>query len=369
MKFPIKTKCIFFFLILSIRLFSQDKTDTFSIIKDTPRRFTLKETNPIKTICLSFVGDLQMGGSCLPVIQSKGYDYPFDSTRILISRSDLAVANLEAPFVLQGKPFNKKFTFLVHPEWAAGALRAGFNVFTLANNHILDYGPEGLATTIQTLDSMQIKHCGAGENIDDAEKPCLVTVNNWKIAFFAFSLTYPAEFWANKNKPGTAYPHLKRIKSQIKKIRDNCDLIVVAFHWGGELWTFPKPYQIFYAHKVIDFGADIVIGHHPHVVQGMEFYKDKFIAYSLGNYVFGSYSRKVSFSIILQMRYDNRGLLYAEVIPIDVFNPRVQFCPTIIRKKKRGDIIEELNTISLKFNNNKKIIRKSGLIVHPEQEK
>ncbi len=306
-----------------------------------------------------------MGGSCLPVIKNKGSDYPFDSTRTLIKNSDLAIANLEAPFVLQGKPFNKKFTFHVPPEYVTGPVKAGFDVLTLANNHILDYGLEGLLTTLQTLDSMQIKYCGAGKNINEAEKPCIITFNNWCIGFFAFSLTYPAEFWAKRNKPGTAYPNLERIESNMKEIKNYCDLIVVAFHWGGELKNYPKPYQIFYAHKVIDYGADIVIGHHPHVQQGIEFYNGKFIAYSLGNYVFGSYSRRVSFSIILRLRYDNIGLLYAEVIPIDVFNPRIHFCPTIIRGEQRLNIIKRLNTISLGLNDNKRIIRESGLITPP----
>jgi len=360
-------KLLFLLFILPLELFPQSGINSSSIIADTAERFPLKETDPVKTLSLSFVGDLQMGGSCLSVISARGSDYPFDSTRTLISISDLSVANLEAPFVLHGKPFNKKFTFRVDPGYAAGPLRAGFDVFTLANNHILDYGSEGLNTTLLTLDSLQINYCGAGKNIDDAEKPCLVAVNDWKIAFFAFSLTFPAEFWAKKDKPGTAYPYLKRIKTKIKEVRDTCDLIVIAFHWGGELWTTPKPYQQYYAHRVIDCGADIVVGHHPHVLQGIEMYKGKLIAYSLGNYVFGSYSRNVSFSMILRLRYDNQGLLYGEVIPIDVYNPRVQFCPTLIRGEKRVQIIDKLNTISSTLNNSKKIIRDSGLIVHIKQ--
>lgn len=344
-------------------LLSQKLPDFSSLLKNNPTRFHLKETNPLKTLCLSFVGDLQMGGSGRPVIQSKGCNYPFDSTRIFIQTADLAIANLEAPFVIRGKAFKKKFTFRVNPEWIDGPIKAGFDVFTLANNHMLDYGPEGLITTLNTLDSMQIKHCGAGPNNVEAEKPCVVTVNDWKIAFFAFSLTYPAAFWAKKNKPGTAYPYLERIQSQIKAIKDSCDLIVTAFHWGEELSLYPKSYQRFYAHKVIDLGADIVIGHHPHVIQGIEFYKGKFIAYSLGNYVFGSFSRKVSYSIIFRMRYDQQGLLYAELIPIDVYNPRVHLCPVVIKGEKRLSIIKELNNISQKFNHNKRIIRNSGLII------
>jgi len=306
-----------------------------------------------------------MGGNCLPVIKKKGCDYPFDSTRSLISISDLAIANLEAPFTDQGNPCDKKFTFRVPPQYAAGPVKAGFDIVTLANNHILDYGSEGLFQTLQTLDSMEIKYCGAGGNVSEAEQPCMISANNCKIGFLAYSLTYPAAFWARKDRPGTAYPNLKKIKAQIKKIRGDCDLIVVAFHWGGELLEYPKPYQKYYAHAVIDLGADIVVGHHPHVLQGIELYKGKFIAYSLGNYVFGSYSKKVSYSMILKLRYDHRGLLYAHIIPIDVFNPRIQFRPTVIRGNKRKDILEKLNTISLPLNNHKNIIRASGLIIYP----
>ena len=118
-----------------------------------------------------------------------------------------------------------------------------------------------------------------------------------------------------------------------------------------------------YGHLAIDSGADLVIGHHPHVLQGLEIYKDRLIAYSLGNFSFGSYSRSARDSIILQVRLDHRGLLIAQVIPISVYNYDVEFQPRIINGPSRESVIQTLNQLSLSLNGGKEIIRKSGLIV------
>lgn len=353
-------------LLLPTILFSQNDSTKLCFKFNEIKPFKPKIVPSYNTISLTAVGDLQMGASCTPVIKKKGYCYPFDSTEMIIKKADIAIANLEAPFAEKGRPFNKTFTFKVPFDFLQGPLAAGFDIFTLANNHILDYGNQGLFTTLHALDSVGIKHCGAGKDLADAEKPCIINYGKWRIGFLAFSLTYPAEFWAYKNKPGTAYPNIQRIKKILNNLKENTNLIVVSFHWGGELKKFPKPYQILYAHQVIDYGADIVLGHHPHILQGLEFYKGKLIAYSLGNYVFGSYSRNVKYSMILKLRYDCKGFLLAEVIPIYVYNPEVNFQPVILRGEDKMKVIKELNRISRKFNKGKNIISKTGLIVNIE---
>ena len=152
------------------------------------------------------------------------------------------------------------------------------------------------------------------------------------------------------------------MRKTIEGMSRQVDLLVVAFHWGGELRTDPKPYQRHYAHRAIDWGADLIIGHHPHVLQGIELYRDRLIAYSLGNFVFGSYSRNARDSIILRVRYDRLGLLYAEIIPISVFNLEVQFQPRLLRGEDRDRVIATLNTISKDLNDGRDILRPSGLI-------
>jgi len=316
------------------------------------------------SVSLVVVGDLMMGGSALPILHQKGADYPFDLTRTHLHTADIALANLEAPFTHSGKAFDKTFIFRVPPEYAGGVARAGFDVLTLANNHILDYGPEGLFSTVMVLDSLGIAHCGVGHDLSAAERGVVVKRGPWRVGFLAYSMTYPADFWATLGRMGTAYPYPERFKECLRVMREEADLIVVSFHWGGELKVDPKPYQRLFAHRAIDWGADLVVGHHPHVLQGLEIYEDRLIAYSMGNFVFGSYSRNVRESIILKVRYDSMGFLMAEVIPISVFNYDVQFQPRLLEGALREKVIQRLNDISSDLNGGRKIVRESGIIVN-----
>lgn len=308
------------------------------------------------------VGDLMMSGSALSIIRTRGPDYPFDSTRTVIQRADIAMANLEAPVSTQGHPFKKRFTFRVPPSFIPGICNAGFDVMTLANNHIMDFGDVGLYDTIEWLDLSGIAHCGAGTDIAEAHKGTICSVNNWRIAFLAYSLTYPSEFWATRYHAGTAYPNLDRLRNRIQSLKDSTDLVIVSFHWGGELMTKPKAYQRFYAHLAIDQGADLVIGHHPHILQGFELYQGKLIAYSLGNYVFGSYSRNSKDSILLKVRFGLNGPLYAEIIPVTVDNNRIYFQPRILRGRRREEVISKLNDLSESLSRNPVFIPSSGLL-------
>jgi poly-gamma-glutamate capsule biosynthesis protein CapA/YwtB (metallophosphatase superfamily) len=304
-----------------------------------------------------------IGGRALPVIETHGPAYPFENTRSVLSTADIAMANLEAPFTQDGDPFKKTYTFRVPPAFAGGIRDAGFDVMTLANNHILDYGPDGLFSTMKVLDSLGIAHCGAGLTIQQAEQGIILERNDYQIGFAAYSLTYPAEFWATSTRSGTAFPDAHRMEKNIGRLKEMTDLVVVSFHWGGEKRNYPKSYQIMYGHLAVDSGADLVIGHHPHVLQGLEVYKDRLIAYSLGNFAFGSYSRSARESMMLKVWLDHRGLLIAQVIPISVYNYDIEFQPKILNGPSRERVIETLNQLSLGLNGGKDIIRKSGLIV------
>jgi len=315
------------------------------------------------SLSLVAVGDVMMGGSALPVIRKKGIDYPFHLTRAILRTADISFANLEAPFTLSGRPFDKTFTFRVPPEYAEGLDRAGFDVLTLANNHTLDYGPEGLCSTLEVLDRLGIAFCGVGRNVEEAERGVILERGGWRIGFLAFSLTYPSAFWATLQKCGTAYPHLDRLKKTLRRMREEVDVVVVSFHWGGELKTYPKSYQRYYAHRAVEWGADLVVGHHPHVIQGLEIYRDRLIAYSLGNFVFGSYSLNARESIILRTRFDRKGFLLAEVIPISVFNLDVHFQPRVLEGSSRKRVVHTLNDISRNLNGGNEIVSESGLIV------
>lgn len=311
---------------------------------------------------IAAVGDIMIGEHVAEFIEKHGIDYPFDSTRFLLQNAQFTIGNLEAPFSKTGTSHDKKFTFKVDPEYAPGLVNAGFDVVNLANNHMMDFGEEALINNLKTLDSLNLQYCGAGLNYEQAKKPAILDYNGTKVAFLGYSMTFPKEFWATADSAGTCYPYEEDMIESIRQCEQLADFTVASFHWGQELRNTPKDYQIYFAHKAIDAGADLILGHHPHILQGMEVYKNRLIIYSLGNFAFGSYSYKAKDSIILKTYLNHRGLLYARVIPISVYNAEVNFQPQILKKTKADSVLSYLNDISLQLNNNKSIVTGHGII-------
>jgi poly-gamma-glutamate capsule biosynthesis protein CapA/YwtB (metallophosphatase superfamily) len=314
------------------------------------------------SVTVAAVGDVMLAGSALTVLMESGPDFPFDSTRTLLQSADFAIGNLEAPFGTGGQPFQKTYTFRVPPGFAGGLLGAGFDVLNLANNHILDYGIPPFRQTLRILDSLGIAACGAGMNRDDAETGVIVVRGGWKAAFLGFSLTYPDAFWATASRPGTAFAVRERIAGRIDFLRRNADLVIVSFHWGKELHGMPQPYQREFAHAAIDAGADFVIGHHPHVLQGFELYRGKPIAYSLGNFAFGSKSVSCRESAVLVARFDSSGFAGGRVVPLCVDYQKVQYQPRPMKGTGADRVIAELNRLSEKLNGGVKPLLPGGEI-------
>lgn len=287
-----------------------------------------------------------IGNHTLPYLDKYGYAYPFQATASILQSGDMAFANLESPFTENGTPFEKKFTFKVHPKYVSGLIDAGIDVVTLANNHILDFGLEGLANTIATLDSAGILFCGAGMAKQDAQAPAIFKTNGFRIAVLGYSMTFPEEFWASDTSGGTNYPYEKNLERSIQQCNSIADFTVVTFHWGRESTFFPKEYQKRFAHRSIDLGADLVLGHHPHVLQGLEIYKNRLIAYSLGNYAFSSYSTKATESMILKTFLNEDGLFYAKIFPMCVDNYKIDFQPKIVTGAKADTILAHLRSYS-----------------------
>ncbi len=329
----------------------------------------------IPGVSLVAVGDVMLGTWVIPHLENSGATYPFEPTRHILESADLAIANLEAPFTARGEAVkDKPFTFRVPPKHAVGLKESGFDVLHLANNHILDFGPDGLFDTITTLDSLALAHIGAGENTAAAFAPVILEREGLdgkklRLGFLGFSMTHPEEFYAGKNKPGTAFPFYERYIAALDSLAPKVDIMVVSFHWGAEKMVTPKAYQIETAHLAIDHGADIVLGHHPHVLQGVELYRPRpearygLIAYSLGNFAFGSYSYSSRTSMILRCVLDNEGLLYARCIPINVFNDEVAFQPQLLQGGAATAVIDSLNAISRHLNKGKNIVSADGFIV------
>jgi len=284
----------------------------------TPSAGNAQEADSLVSIC--FTGDVTFANHFEHYV-GKRYTYPFARLSIL-READLAMVNLENPLTRARHGRAKQYVFRARPDYWRVLKYGGIDIVNLANNHIYDYGAQGLLETIAILDSVGIQHVGAGKNMKEARRPVIIQKKGIRIAFLAYyglrphSGCHPAQ----KDSAGTALRYLNFIRQDIGKIRNKVDYILVTFHWGLEKEHYPQKEQIYVAHKTIDYGADAIIGHHPHVLQGIEKYKNRIIAYSLGNFIFGGNSRTYEESIILRLflRGSHKPAIKAECIPIKI---------------------------------------------------
>jgi poly-gamma-glutamate capsule biosynthesis protein CapA/YwtB (metallophosphatase superfamily) len=321
-------------------------------------------------ITIAAVGDLMLGGRAEPFLKEFGPDYPFTDVMPFLSRADVVVGNLESSISSRGTAVeNKKFTLRAGPIAALALKKAGIRVVTLANNHSMDYGPLALKDTLGVLDQHDILYTGAGMDLDDARSPAVLKIKGKTIAFLSYSLTFPLEFFASASRPGTAPGYAEFVKSDIEKARPAADLVVVSFHWGAELMTAAKDYQVELGRKAIDWGADLVLGHHPHVLQELEVYQGRLIAYSLGNFVFGSESNRTNTSMILLLTFQGKSLARVEAVPVDVNNYRVKYRPRVLTGQSARNVLESVNAGSERFNTKLEIANDHGtlLLLPPEK--
>lgn len=243
---------------------------------------------------MAFVGDIIMASGVETLMKKNGYDYPYTDVKDLLQQPELTIANLETPVTDHGELLKKEYNYRSSPLALPALKEAGIDLVNLANNHVMDYGTEGLLDTMDHLDNTGILHVGAGRDSAEAFKPVIVVKNGMKIAFLGFSHVVPDVSWkAGIKHPGVADAYdYKAPVAAIEKARAEADLVVVIAHWGVERTDTPVAYQTDLAHRFIEAGADLIIGGHPHVLQSIEAYKGKWIAYSLGNFIFTTNSVK-----------------------------------------------------------------------------
>lgn len=303
-----------------------------------------------REITLLAVGDVNLGRKAGKIILGGKIDYAFEKTRHIISGADIAFANLESTISDQGGVTKTgTWRFTAPPDAAKSLKNAGFDIVSMANNHVWDYGKDALFETIEHLNGVKIKSVGVGEDLDSAYAPVIMEVNGIKVAFIAVADifnygVYPDHkafkylAWLNKDT-------LKeRIGPKIKEAKELADVVVVSAHWGWEYKDKPSDLMVEYAHEIADLGADIILGHHPHVPQGLEVYNDTFIIYSLGNFAFHQ-SRKHSkwkkLSIILILNVTKDGVKSFEMIPV-----KVGFQPEVAEGELADEIISHVWDIS-----------------------
>lgn len=255
-----------------------------------------EEPRPVRLVA---VGDLMLGTSVKRTILSRGPRHPFRPFRALLNGADLAFGNLETPLSDRGTPTPGKsaaslrdrtnFLFRTPPAAAEGLAWAGFDVLSVANNHTMDYGGEALVDTLDCLEEQQIAAVGGGEDLDAARAPVFVERNGQRIAFLGLSDVLPLYSTATDDTPGIAparAPKFDRLMAAaIAQARHEADQVVVSVHWGEERNPNATRRQRSLGHQLVDWGADVVIGHHTHCLGPVERYGNGVIHYSLGNFI------------------------------------------------------------------------------------
>ncbi|MCX8131806.1 MAG: CapA family protein [Clostridia bacterium] len=282
---------------------------------------------------ITAVGDILLGRSVgLRVIkQPSRYAYPFEKVADFLRRGDIVFGNLEESITsstkgLTGIKQGGKYVLKNEVEAIEGLKYAGFNLFSLANNHILDYYEKGLYDTIEILNKNGIAYAGAGRNLEEARKLTIIEKKGIKVGLLAYTdmaeITYkgnpPLSFLAKDNKSGVAPTKIEYIREDMAKARGMVDLLIVSLHWGIEYTYEPTKKQVEIAHEIIDQGADILIGHHTHRFQSIEIYKEKPIFYSLGNFIFDQRDPENQQGFLMEMEYKDKKLARLSGIPFKI---------------------------------------------------
>ncbi len=300
------------FLIFEIQRFEKE-ISLAQILTNFPK----KKQKPITLI---FVGDLMLDRGVEYMIEKYGegdYRFPFLKIAGFLQGPDILFGNLEGPISDEGVKVGSIYSFRHDPKAIDGLAFAGFNIISVANNHIFDYGREAMEDTFKRLKEAKIDYVGGGFNENEAQSPIIKEIEDTKIAFLAYT-NLGSEYWAAQGeKSGIAWLNEANLKKDITLAKNQADLIMVSMHFGEEYQTSPTKEQEYFAHLAIDSGADLIIGHHPHVIQPIEKYQNGWIAYSLGNFVFDQgFSEQTMRGILLKVLIENNEI--KKLIPIDI---------------------------------------------------
>jgi poly-gamma-glutamate synthesis protein (capsule biosynthesis protein) len=266
-----------------------------------------------------FVGDIMLSRSVGAVMsRQQNYKYPFIKIADFLNSADLTVGNLEGPVSDRGTKVGSIYSFRADPRVVEGLTYAGFDLVSIANNHIWDYGKDALSDTLRHLRDAGIDYMGGGYNFEQAHGGVIKEVNGAKIAFLAYTDLLSSSLSAT-DRPGVSYLEVPQMTKDIKAARQNADMVVVSFHFGDEYKPRHNSKQAQIARAAIDAGATLIIGHHPHVVEDVEYYKNGFIAYSLGNFVFDqNFSKETMSGLALVVQVSGGQLKNVEKVDIDI---------------------------------------------------
>jgi poly-gamma-glutamate synthesis protein (capsule biosynthesis protein) len=267
-------------------------------------------------IRLTFVGDFAfMKEYLIPPKDNRDPEYYFGDVRGFFEGADVAFVNLESPLFNVGRPARRKTSpklYSPHEKMIPVLEYLGIDVVCLANNHIDDFGTESLIETKRILVDNGLEVFGVGTDQQESRRPLIISRQGKRIGFLGYTATEIGCGFSAADAAGTNVYDFADIADDIAAIREGVDVIVVSLHWGLEFARYPSPHQIGLAHRIIDCGADIIVGHHPHCVQGMERYKQGLIFYSLGNFFLVNSLKRLGYT-----EYGNEFLIATCVVGTD----------------------------------------------------
>ena len=288
------------------------------IVTATPRNST--HSTGSGQASMIFVGDIMLSRSVGDTMAVKNdYLWPFRNIAEYLNSADITFANLETPISSRGKNVGSIYSFRSDPKSIEGLTYAGFDVLSVANNHAWDWGHDAFVDTLYHLASAGIEYVGGGHNEYETHAGVIKKVGDTKVGFLAYTNLLPKSLSAVDGRAGVAVLDELQMIEDIKIMKNRAELVVVSFHWGEEYKPIHNSLQEQIAHQAIDAGADLIIGHHPHVVQDIQQYKGKYIVYSLGNFVFDqNWSTETMKGLSVRVWLKNNMIDRIEQIPIHI---------------------------------------------------
>jgi poly-gamma-glutamate capsule biosynthesis protein CapA/YwtB (metallophosphatase superfamily) len=286
------------------------------------------------------VGDVMTDRNVDQRIRAHGMHSILEKVRSYTSAADISFANLECPLSTVGSHDPHNCVFRAPPDTVQVLLDGGFDVVSLANNHSLNAGREGLLQTLSTLEKHHLRYCGAARDRQGGRPTFLKVADGpWTIGFLAATdLSFAA---GSHNKVA---PDRSNLIREIRAARNQCDKLFVSIHWGDEYQSLPNARQRQTAHLALDAGADVILGHHPHTLQGVEVYKGKLILYSMGNFVFDQRQGERMESAIFRLKFtQGRGWT---VTAKPIWIPSERMGPIFPEAARRDRILARLAKIS-----------------------
>ena len=272
----------------------------------------------VEDASIVLVGDIMLSRGVEMMIDRYGdYRYPFLLTADNLNYADIAFGNLEGPISERGTNQGSEYSFRARPEVLEGLQFAGFDILSIANNHILDWGGDAVSDTISILRSGGIKTVGAGGNYEEANAPIILRAGSARVGHLAFTTLYPEGLEAGEASAGVS--DLDNAEEAVRALSADTDIVIVSLHWGEEYQSLSNDFQKGLARSLIDAGADLVVGHHPHVVQEVERYSEGWIVYSLGNFTFDQgFSDATRIGLAIEATVSGRKIIEIKEIQVRI---------------------------------------------------